>query len=562
MTVEAPNLQSGARRVVDVLERKGVETVFGLPGVHNLALWDSLSRSEIRLIGVRHEQTAVYAADGFARTTGHVGVALVTTGPGAANALAATGEAMASGSPVVVIATDIPSHLRSPDVTRGVLHECADQEAMFAPLVKSGTTTSTAGDVAANVASACNAALRAPSGPVYVGIPTDFLAARAETPERDAGESPPVPLPTDRDLDLAADLLTAAARPLIIAGGGAVRADAGEGIARLAEGIAAPVVTTYAGKGILPVKHRCHAPWTLHAPQVGALWDEADLVLAIGTDLDGTTTQNWALPEPPELVTINVDPRDAAKNYTPRLALVGDAEEVTRRLLARLPSGADTGRVRARISAIEDELRNQIAAEDAEAGALIDAVADVVGEGIPVIADMCIPGYWLAGYLPVGSPRTFAYPMGWGTLGFAFPASVGAALGGAPRTVSICGDGGFLYACGELATVAQERLPVTVVVVDDGGYGMLRFDQTMAGREPFGVDLLTPDFVALAGSFGILTAAVDGFGPEFRQRLHDLCAADGPNLLLVRAGLRPPLNTSPRWYRHAADLCEEEDGAS
>src|SRR3954447_21433849 len=468
VTVEAPKLQSGARRVVDVLENAGVETVFGLPGVHNLALWDSLSRSPIRLIGVRHEQTAAYAADGYARTTGQVGVALVTTGPGAANTLAATGEAMASGSPVVVIATDIPSHLRCPNVRRGVLHECADQPAMFAPLVKSTTTTSAAGDVADDVASACDTALLAPSGPVYVGIPTDFLAARAETPERDPSQPRPAALPSDRDLALAAELLTAAARPLIIACGGAVRADAGEVIARLAESIAAPVVTTYAGKGILPVEHPCHVPWTLHAPQVGALWDEADLVLAIGTDLDGTTTQNWALPEPPRLVAINVDARDAAKNYRPKVALVGDAHEVTSRLLARLPSGADSGRVRTRVSALGDELRTQIAAEDAEAGALLDAMADVVGEGIPVIADMCIPGYWLAGFLPVGTPRAFAYPMGWGTLGFSFPASIGAALGGARRVVSVCGDGGFMYACGELATVAQERLPLTIVVVDDG----------------------------------------------------------------------------------------------
>src|SRR3954447_8551282 len=177
VTVEAPKLQSGARRVVDVLENAGVETVFGLSGVHNLALWDSLSRSPIRLIGVRHEQTAAYAADGYARTTGQVGVALVTTGPGAANTLAATGEAMASGSPVVVIATDIPSHLRRPNVRRGVLHESTDQAAMFAPVTKRATTATDPRSLTADLLAAADLALNARTGPVYLGIPTDYLSA-------------------------------------------------------------------------------------------------------------------------------------------------------------------------------------------------------------------------------------------------------------------------------------------------------------------------------------------------------------------------------------------------
>ncbi len=160
-----------------MLERLGVELVFGLPGVHNLPIWRALADSEIRLVGVRHEQTAVYAADGYARATGRLGVALVTTGPGAANTLGATGEAMAASSPVLVIATDIPSGLRRAGVYRGVLHETRDQAAMFTPVTKATRVLDDNEQLAGAVLECAQAALAAPSGPVYLGVPTDFLSA-------------------------------------------------------------------------------------------------------------------------------------------------------------------------------------------------------------------------------------------------------------------------------------------------------------------------------------------------------------------------------------------------
>ncbi len=162
---------------------------------------------------------------------------------------------------------------------------------------------------------------------------------------------------------------------------------------------------------------------------------------------------------------------------------------------------------------------------------------------------MCIPGYWLAGFHQVSGPRRLVYPVGWGTLGFAFPAAIGAALGCSAPVVSVSGDGGFLFCCGELATVAQERVPLTVVIVDDGGYGMLRFDQRNAGDETFGVDLLTPDYEALAGSFGIEAETVDGLGKAFGVALADHVRRPSASVLVARASLDPPPTTSPRWYR-------------
>ncbi|MBI5104232.1 MAG: thiamine pyrophosphate-binding protein, partial [Solirubrobacterales bacterium] len=166
---------------------------------------------------------------------------------------------------------------------------------------------------------------------------------------------------------------------------------------------------------------------------------------------------------------------------------------------------------------------------------------------VTVVADMCIPGYWLAGLHAPAAPRRFQYPMGWGTLGYAFPASLGAACAG--PVVSVSGDGGFLFACGELATARQERLPLTAVVVDDGGYGMLRFDQRHSGVETYGVDLETPDFVRLAEAFGVRAQAVDGLGADFERALAEQVADPEPTLLLTRAALTPPPTTSPRWHR-------------
>ncbi|MEA2365177.1 MAG: acetolactate synthase large subunit, partial [Thermoleophilaceae bacterium] len=172
-------IETGAAALVAELERAGIELVFGLPGVHNLAVWAALARSDIRLVGVRHEQTAVYAADGLARATGGVGVALTTTGPGAANAVAATGEAWASKSPVVVIATDIATTLRRPSVYRGVLHETRDQAAMFRPVSKQTFVVRSGAEVASVLRAAIATALSPPAGPVYVGIPTDVLTQLA-----------------------------------------------------------------------------------------------------------------------------------------------------------------------------------------------------------------------------------------------------------------------------------------------------------------------------------------------------------------------------------------------
>ncbi len=535
--------RSGAQVLVAGLEAAGVEVVFGLPGVHNLTVWAVLRDSPIRLVGVRHEQAAVYAADGYARASGRLGVALVTTGPGAANTLGATGEAWASRSPVLVIATDIPLALRRPGVHRGVLHECTDQAGMFAPVTKERLVPASFAELVVAAYTAPEIATRAPARPVYLGVATDLLSA--------TGEEPAITVPSTveqwPDIEPALDLVHDARRPLVWAGGGAVAAGAGGAVGELATRLGAVVLTTYSAAGLV-AGHPLHVGLAPHVPEVGALWDEADLVIAIGSDFDGMMTQNWRMPPPPALIALNVDEADATKNYAPDAILAGDARAGCLTLAAELdgprPPWVDVAAVRARALA---RLRAEFPAELA----FLDAFAAAVPDTATVVCDMCIPGYWLGGFHPVPAPRRLAYPLGWGTLGCAFPQALGAALAGGGPAVSVSGDGGFLFACGELATAAQENLNLTAVIVDDGGYGMLRYDQIRTGSQLHGVDLRTPDFVALAQSFGLRAEGVEGLGEAFSTALAAHVVDPTPTVLVAHAALEPPPTTSPRWYRPA-----------
>jgi acetolactate synthase-1/2/3 large subunit len=542
---------NGGTLVVRALEQAGVELVFGLPGVHNLAIWRALADSPIRLVGVRHEQAAAYAADGYARTSGRAGVALVTTGPGAANAVGATGEAWACGSPIVVIATDIPAALRRPGVYRGVLHETTDQAALFGPVTKAQLRVSDVGMIETMVEAALSIAQLPPTRPVYLEIPTDLLVAGApETPTEVTEYEWRNELPLS-GLEPALGLIEAAERPLIWAGGGAMRAGAGEAVGELAQRIAAPVITTYQGSGLLGRDHPCDVGLSPFVPECGELWDHADLVIAIGSDLDGTSTQNWAQPQPRRLLAINVDAEDATKNYRADVVLLGDARLVTRALADQVPERAGLSAVVSHLEQLREKTWVRLDSEEPGATEFLRSVARALPDDAVIVCDMCIPGYWLGGFYRPPAPRRLLYPLGWGTLGCAFPQALGSALADTGPTVSFSGDGGFLYAVGELATMAQERIPLTAVIVDDGGYGMLRYDQKAKGDPTYGVELKTPDFEALAGTFGIAAETVDGLGDEFGAALAQHVRDPGPSVLIANAAIDPPPNTSPRWYRRS-----------
>jgi acetolactate synthase-1/2/3 large subunit len=383
---------------------------------------------------------------------------------------------------------------------------------------------------------------------VYVDIPTDVLDLDVDlhvvlqpsvgVPERT--------LPDPDGLDRAVAAVERARTVVLWAGGGVVQAEATSELALLAEHLGAPVITTFAARGALPPDHPLLIGLPPHEPEVAAYVADADLLLAVGTTFDGPFTRNWSMPRPQALVSVNVSEADLTTNYQPDVAVLGDARLVLSELLTRLERrdhhGSGVGEVRSRT-------RERLRTDPAGAPALefLGAVDEAVAAAdATVVVDMAIPGYWYGGYARVGRPRGLQYPIGWGTLGYALPASVGAAAAREHPVLAICGDGGFMFAIGELAVLRQENLPVTVLVVDDGGYGMLRYDQDRAGDQRRGVDLLRPDFVALARSFHIPTIALRGTD-GLEVALAEGLASGGPRLVVLELALTPPRTTSPRW---------------
>lgn len=549
-TVVGPTDATTADLMLHTLSSAGVTTAFGLPGVHNLAFWRGLHatdthRSGVRLLTVRHEQTAAYAADGLARATGGLGVAIVTSGPGAANTLAAFGEAAASGVPVIVIASDVPETLRDrarndTQSVKGLLHESPDQGAGFRPLAKAVLEPRTAEDAAIAVADAVAIAMSHPRGPVYLGVPADVLGSLATaSSEPTSTPQPSTRAPTSSDIAAVADLVTRSRRPALWVGGGSVAA--GADIDTLAWRLGAPVFATYAARGLLPTGHPLLVDVPAMEPAARSLLSDADLLLVLGSALDGMTTANWSLPRPDQVIDVNLA---SSGNYGPDLVVAADVaafvDDFTLRLRPREPWADSPFRIR-------DAVRAAAASDDRtrEAIAFVDAISAAWPRENIVACDMSVGGYWVGGYSAVHHARHLLYPVGWGTLGYGLPAAIGAAASGTP-TLAVVGDGGLAMALGELATIGQNQLPLTLLVVDDGGYGMLRFDQGRHGDPHRGVDLAVPDWAHLARAFDLPLTQVSE-PDELRDAVSYSAASGSPRILLFQAALFPPRSTSPRW---------------
>jgi acetolactate synthase-1/2/3 large subunit len=503
MTVAArPAARLGGHVVAESLEALGAEVVFGLPGVHALPIWEGLRTRSPRPLGFRQEVNAAFAADGYARVTGSPAPLVVSTGPGALMTLAPLMETASGCAPVVVIATQIERDAIGRG--RGHLHELPDQRAPFATLVKWSGRAAEVETVPELLARAWARALEPPSGPVLVEVPVDLLQQPAEIPavrELSVPVEPP-PLPRGELLDEAARLLAEARRPLVWAGGGVQRAQAWDELLELAVRLDAPVAETYTGKGSVPAEH----PLSL-----GSGWDErafqeelaaSDVVLCVGSSLGYDTTDTFRL-RLQAVVQVDADPERIGVNY-PALPLAGDARAVLRALLERLPRAERRGGAE-RAAAVKERIARGLAEQDLD---LELQVLRAVGVALPEDAvqawDSTILGYIAIAHLDAPRPRRFLYPAGSSTLGYAWPAALGAAAGlpGTP-VLAVVGDGGFMYGLSELATARQHGLGAALLLVDDGGYGILREYQREAGFESFAVDLVRPDFAALCASFGV-----------------------------------------------------------
>ena len=538
-----------AYAILELLGRHGITRAFGIPGVHNLPFWDADGESAPRIVGVRHEQAAGYAADGAYRATGTPAAALLTSGPGAANIMAAFGEAHVSGSPMIVLASEVNDALRVPGGPRGILHEMADQGAMFAAYGAPARAARSRQEAIAYSVMALRDAWGRPPLASYVGLPTDILS---EPWTASIPHVPRLPIPTadPHDITTLAELISAARRVVLWLGGGVVASDAEEQARLLAHRLGAAVVTSYAGRGLLAGDpHLVSAP--VHEPEAGAVIEQADLIVILGSSFDGMNTKNWRIPLPPRRAAITLGSMiertidlDCVIAADVRTALVALDEELDAMGVASREPWVDAEAIRPIIvGRLLADPRTAIPMQWVQ-----QVEAGWPGNGA-VVCDMAVGAYWFGGYSSQPRPRRLQYPVGWGTLGYALPAAIGPASMGIP-TLAVCGDGGPMFALGELATYAQESLPITLLIVDDAGYGMLRFDQQVFGHPERGVDLLTPEWGSLGAAFGIGVEHVTHVG-EVSGALARAYAANlrgEPRMVIWPQRLFPPRTTSPRWF--------------
>ncbi len=502
-TVDTNTARTAAVAAIEQLEACGARHVFGIPGVHTVALYDALHTSTLTHILARHEQGAGFMADGYARATGEPAVALVITGPGVTNVATPIGEAYTDSSPVFVLSSNVASaHL---DAMRGNLHDLKDQRAVMRAITKWNERATRADDVAPLIAEAWRQMTTGRRLPVNVEVPLDVL----DQPIAAGGITAPDGEPTVPDIsdaiDRAASALSGAAKPVIYAGGGATSTAAGDAIARIAERLKAPIVTSIQGKGSVPASHphNLDALWT-QGNAVDDLVKEADALLVIGSRLGVQATEGFAFPIPDTIVRIDIDPEEMTRNATPTVAIEADARLAAEQLsnaLERLESASTWDP--SRFAEVREAARRS--AFGADRIEWLEAIQAALPPEAPIAWDMTMMSY-VAGYLyPVERPRTFLFPTGYGTLGFALPAAIGAKVGMGDTPVAVVvGDGGFQFTMQEVATAIQFRLGIPIIIFNDSTYSAVKDEQkqTRGGRYA-AVDLVNPDYVKLAEAYDI-----------------------------------------------------------
>jgi acetolactate synthase-1/2/3 large subunit len=526
--------ESTGEAVVRALAANGVQHVFGIPGTHNLELYRGLHGSGIRHITPRHEQGAGYAADAYARSTGRPGVVITTSGPGLLNALTSLATAYADSIPVLVISPGPAVGLERAD--SGWLHEVKDQRAAADAVLERSVRCHSAAQAVHEIHRLFAEWTTSRPRPVHLEIPIDVLEAHF----------PVVPAaPLTRPGRVAADpaavasaleLLLAARRPLVLAGGGSV--DAGAPLAALAELLGCPVVTTTTGKGALPESHPLSGG--VAVPYATELLADADVLLVVGSELAETDLDPAVLDGLTALIRLDIAAPQLSKTLAPAVALLGHADRVLEQLLEHAES-AGAGRAVAEGEARAALLRSAVRADGAPVwGALHDGLRGILSDSAVVCGDSSQVSYrGTAALLRQEGPRRFLYPNGFATLGYAVPAAIGAAVG-SPGTevLALLGDGAFMFSVQELATAVEQRLPFTVVVVDNGGYGEIRDQMLDRGIPPLGVDLFVPDLAAVATALGC-AASTAGSLEELLEAVRDSFAnpAPGPTVIVVQQSL-------------------------
>lgn len=543
-------VRNGGDLVVETLEALGAKTVFGIPGQHALGLFDAMGRGNLQFVSSRVENNSAFAADGYSRATGEVGVLFLSTGPGALTSLAGLQEAYATGVPMVVVASQIP--LEGLGARRkGMLHQLDDQKASAANVTKSQRLIQHASGIPSAIQDAWTEAISSPQGPVWLEIPQNVLLDPIMVPPvedalAEAADNPPrVELVRE-----AVKWLQSAERPAIIAGGGTRRGRAEKSLLSIAEKLRAPVICTPGGNGAFPWNHELSLQSWIEDRYMTDLLEDADVLVVIGSSL-GEVTSNYFTFEPRgRIIQIDAEPRVLESNR-PGLGIRADAGQALAALDEALDAGAGRtmptwhGRppeelVRESLAKVRARLESQDLSKELK---FMADIREAVPADMQTFWDMTIAAYWGWSCWDAREGQ-FHSAQGAGGLGFGFPAAIGAAVGletvgrpsGSARVLAVSGDGSSMYSISELATARQHNVPVTWLIVDDGGYGILREYMVGAFGKATATELARPDFVKLAEAFGVpaVKVAPEGVGDALKAGF----AADGPNVVVVETLLK------------------------
>ena len=527
---------TGAEALTRQLRSEGVDTVFALPGVQIMDAFDALyaHRDAIRLIHTRHEQATTYMADGYAKSSGKVGVALVVPGPGALNAAAGLGTAYASSSPVLLISGQIAS--TSLGRRRGELHEVEEQLDVFKPITKWNHRVTRVDAIPEAVHAAFRELRTGRPRPVELEIPPDTLAASADARIIEA-ENYPGHAPDPEQIEAAARLLARAERPAILAGGGTVTAGASAELVALAELLQAPVITNQQSKGIIADEHPLHLGVNYIITPVEALLRDTDVLLCVGTRLLIRDADADAMPT---IIHIDIDETEIGKNFTTEIGIVADAREALQHLLQQLGTAGPRESREDEISTLRAAFRDGVRELAPEQTNIIDVLRSELDDDAIIVSGVTNIGYWSIIMMPVDKPRLFLTSSYFGTLGYAFPTALGAKVAHPEKqVVALCGDGGFLYSPQELSTAARFGINVVAIVFNNNAYGASRWDQIHRFDEHFiGTDLHNPDFMKLAEAYGVagLRCRAEDLGASLKEAL----SLDAPVLLEIEVPIMMP----------------------
>jgi acetolactate synthase-1/2/3 large subunit len=529
---------SGGRAMVAQAMANRVDTVFGLAGAQVYPMFDAIhaAGNAMRLVSSRHEQGVAYMAMGYAKATGRPGVFAVVPGPGVLNTTAALCTAMGSATPVLCLTGQVPSEFLGRG--RGHLHELADQRATLRTIIKWAERAERPQDAPAVVNEAFRQMRGGRPGPVAVEMCWDTMAQAAPVGLLPAAEAPAPPAVDPDQIDQAVRLIRAAKRPMIFLGSGAQHA--GEAVRALAETLGAPVTAFRGGRGIVPETD----PLGLNSVAAHELWATTDLVIGIGSRLE-MPYMRWAgmmrlvdrAGDDRKLIRIDIDAAEMQR-LKPHVGIVADAA-------AGAAALAQAAGRKGRLPKADPERLNKARAAAAKKIATIQPQVDylaVIREELPAdgffVEELCQAGFASYYAYPVLTPRTYVTAGFQGTLGFGFPTALGVKVACPDKpVVSICGDGGFMFAVQELATAAQFNIAVTTIVFNNAAYGNVKRDQQKVfGGRVIGSDLKNPDFVRMAESFGVEAERVSS-PKALKPALKRALKSDAPRVIEVKLDL-------------------------